>query len=120
MTGSVGSGDDARILVSVEGQELRCRGHDPLETGAAVLAYVRPENIDVLDGSETRQYENILEGVVDRVIFEGPTAQLRVDVAGREMRVDVSGNQRLSIAQRDNHVRLGFDEVTLIPVPVTT
>ena len=36
-----------------------------------------------------RTYENIVEGKIDRVIFEGPTAQLRVDVGGRELRADV-------------------------------
>jgi ABC-type Fe3+/spermidine/putrescine transport system ATPase subunit len=119
VTGSEGSGDDARVIVSIDGHSLRCRSRESFTPGDAVLAYVRPENINVLDGTETRQYENILEGVVDRVIFEGPTAQLRVDVAGREVRVDVSGNQRLSIAQRESRVRLGFDEVTLIPVPAS-
>jgi len=50
------------------------------------------------------------------VIFEGATAQLRVDVAGREVRADVSGIQRLTLIQRHGKVRLGFNEVTLIPV----
>ena len=117
VTGTDGTGDDARVIVSIDGHLLRCRGKESFTTGEPVLAYVRPETIDLLDGSETRKYENILEGVVDRVIFEGPTAQLRVDVGGREVRVDVSGNQRLSIAQRDSRVRLGFDEVTLIAFP---
>ena len=34
---------------------------------------------------------------IERVIFEGPTAQLRVDVGGRELRADVSGDQRLTL-----------------------
>jgi hypothetical protein len=53
--------------------------------------------------------------MIDRVIFEGPTAQLRVDVGGRELRVDISGNERLELMHRDGRITLGFDEVTVIP-----
>jgi hypothetical protein len=42
---------------------------------------------------------------------------VRVDVGGREMRVDVSGNERLTLMRRDGTVRLGFHPVTVIPVP---
>jgi ABC-type molybdate transport system ATPase subunit len=83
--------------------------------GQAVLAYVRPENITVLSDSEGASYENVIEGVIDRVIFEGSTAQVRVDVGGRELRADVSGRQRLTLIQRHGRVRLGFNDVTLIP-----
>jgi hypothetical protein len=44
-------------------------------------------------------------------------AQVRVDIGGREFRVDVSGNQRLTLMHHDGRVRLGFDEVTVIPAP---
>lgn len=84
--------------------------------GDTVLAYIRPENIIVLNDSEGAGYDNVVEGVIDRVIFEGATAQLRVDVSGREFRADVSGNQRLTLIQRHGKVRLGFNDVTLIPV----
>ena len=59
----------------------------------------------------------MVEGVIDRVIFEGPTAQLRVDVGGRELRVDVSGDQRLTLVQREGRVRLAFDHLTIIAAP---
>ena len=118
VTGREGDGDDARILVQAGTRELRCRGRDEFGAGEAVIAYVRPEDIEILDGASDRQFENVLEGTIDRVIFEGPTAQLRVEVDGRELRVDVSGNQRLTLMQRDGRVRLGFDAVTLIAAPV--
>jgi hypothetical protein len=51
------------------------------------------------------------------VIFEGPVAQVRVDVGGRELRVDVTGKERLTLMRRDGRIRLGFDEVTVIPAP---
>jgi putative spermidine/putrescine transport system ATP-binding protein len=118
VTGHEGDGDDARILVQAGNHALRCRGRDGYAPGDAVVAYVRPEDIEILDGSSDRRFENVLEGTIDRVIFEGPTAQLRVDVDGRELRVDVSGNQRLTLMQRDGRIRLGFDAVTLIAAPV--
>jgi hypothetical protein len=82
-----------------------------------VIAYVRPENITVLDDVDTRTFDNVVDGTIDRVIFEGPSAQLRVDVGGREVRADVTGNQRLTLVQRHGRVRLGFDDVTVIPNP---
>jgi ABC-type Fe3+/spermidine/putrescine transport system ATPase subunit len=117
VTGSEGTGEDARVLVAAAGSTLRCRARDAFAPGDAVLAYVRPENIRIIDGTSTRSWENVLEGTVERVIFEGPTAQLRVAVAGDEIRVDVSGDQRLTLAHQDAVVRLGFDEATLIAAP---
>jgi ABC-type molybdate transport system ATPase subunit len=84
--------------------------------GEEVLVYIRPENIVILNDSEGSSYDNVVEGVIDRVIFEGASAQLRVDVGGREIRADVSGSQRLTLIQRQGKVRLGFTDVTLIPV----
>ena len=51
---------------------------------------------------------NVVEGMIDRVIFEGPTAQLRVDVGGRELRADVSGSRRLTVAQDAGRIRPGL------------
>ena len=82
-----------------------------------MIAYVRPENIVVLDDEDVRTFDNVVDGQIDRVIFEGPSAQLRVDVGGREVRADVTGNQRLTLVQRHGRVRLGFNDVTVIPNP---
>ena len=111
-----GTDDARRIAVKASGLTLYSRDHTIFKEGDDVLAYIRPENIIVLNDSEGAGYDNIVEGVIDRVIFEGATAQLRVDVAGREFRADVSGNQRLTLIQRQGKVRLGFNDVTLIPV----
>jgi len=108
--------ETSRVAVMAEGLTLYSNGHISLKEGDSVLAYIRPENIIILNDLEGREYENVVEGVIDRVIFEGATAQLRVDVAGREFRADVSGSQRLTLIQRHGKVRLGFNEVTLIPV----
>ncbi|MBI3764205.1 MAG: TOBE domain-containing protein, partial [Chloroflexi bacterium] len=115
VTSVEGAGDEARVLVSADGLLLRCRDHTHFNVGDSVIAYVRPENIAVLGDSAGDGYENIVEGVIDRVIFEGAAAQLRVDVGGREIRADVSGGERLTLIQRQGKVRLGFNDVTLIP-----
>jgi len=117
VTGVEGAGDEARIVVKAEGLSLRCKGRAPFKVGDAVLAYVRPENIAVLNDSEGAGYDNVVEGVIDPVIFEGATAQLRVEVGGREFRADVSGGERLTLIQRHGKMRLGFNDVTLISSP---
>jgi putative spermidine/putrescine transport system ATP-binding protein len=120
LTGKVthieGTDETARTTVIAAGLTLFSNGRSMFKEGDDVLAYIRPENIIVLNDSEGAGYDNVVEGVIDRVIFEGATAQLRVDVAGREFRADVSGNQRLTLIQRHGKVRLGFNDVTLIPV----
>jgi ABC-type Fe3+/spermidine/putrescine transport system ATPase subunit len=111
---STESGQD-RVTVSADGLTLRCRTRDAMSIGDSVLVYLRPENVAVLNDGDARGYENVVEGVIDRVIFEGPTAQLRVDVGGREIRADVSGSERLTLVERHGKVRLGFNDLTLIP-----
>ena len=109
-------GEAARIAVAADGLTLYSNGHARFKEGEDVLVYIRPVNIIVLNDSEDSSYENVVEGVIDRLIFEGAMAQLRVDVGGREIRADVSGGQRLTLIQRQGKVRLGFNDVTLIPV----
>jgi ABC-type Fe3+/spermidine/putrescine transport system ATPase subunit len=109
-------GEASRIAVAADGLTLYSNGHTQFKEGEEVLVYIRPENIIVLNDSEGSSYDNVVEGVIDRLIFEGAMAQLRVDVGGREIRADVSGSQRLTLIQRQGKVRLGFTDVTLIPV----
>src|SRR5687767_3298538 len=45
-----GGGDDARMTVVAAGLTLRVRSHGRFAVGEPVLVYIRPENIDVLDG----------------------------------------------------------------------
>ena len=116
-----GSGEDARATVRVGDLTLRARAREGLSVGDAVIAYLRPEDVRVLEDGEvpTGRWPNVVEGVVDRVIFEGPTAQLRVDVGGREIRADVSGDRRLTVGQDAGRIVLGFDDLTLIPAEPT-
>jgi putative spermidine/putrescine transport system ATP-binding protein len=116
ITGRDGEGDRARWVIDAEGRTLRGADRPGLAVGQSVVAYVRPEDIEIVGDGSPNGFANVIEGTIDRVIFEGPTAQLRVDVGGRELRVDVSGNERLELMNRDGRIRLGFDEVTVIPV----
>jgi ABC-type Fe3+/spermidine/putrescine transport system ATPase subunit len=102
-------------LVTVTSGELtlRCRGRSGLEVGDAVIAYLRPEAIRVLDEGEPPTARNVVSGDVERTIFEGATAQLRVRVGGRPWRVDVGGGRRLTVEGRKT-VRLQFDDLTVI------
>ena len=117
VSGVEGSGESARTIVSSGGQSLRSRSRVPLAVGDRVVAYLRPEDVEVLDDDEGDEFENVIEGTVERVIFEGPTAQLRVDIGGREIRADISGGRRLLFAKDHGRVRLGFNELTLIAAP---
>jgi putative spermidine/putrescine transport system ATP-binding protein len=115
ITGRDGDGEAARWLIDAGGRTLRGADRPGLAVGQSVVAYVRPEDIEIVRDGATNGFANTIEGTIDRVIFEGPTAQLRVDVGGRELRVDVSGNERLELMHRDGRITLGFDEVTVIP-----
>jgi ABC-type Fe3+/spermidine/putrescine transport system ATPase subunit len=110
-----GTGEDGRATVRVGELKLRARAREGLAVGDAVIAYLRPEDVRLLDDGEDGVWPNIVEGVVDRVIFEGPTAQVRVDVGGRQLRADVGGNRRLSVGEGAGRIRLGFDDLTIVP-----
>jgi len=110
-----GTGEDGRATVRVGDLRLRARAREGLAVGDAVIAYLRPEDVRLLDDGEDGGWPNVVEGVVDRVIFEGPTAQVRVDVGGRQLRADVGGSRRLSVGEGAGRIRLGFDDLTIVP-----
>jgi ABC-type Fe3+/spermidine/putrescine transport system ATPase subunit len=103
------------ITVTSGALSVHCTGRNGLAPGDAVIAYLRPEDIRVLADGETPTQRNVVEGDIERMIFEGATAQLRVRVGDRELRVDVGGGRRLTLADRGRRVRLSFDDLTVIP-----
>jgi ABC-type Fe3+/spermidine/putrescine transport system ATPase subunit len=115
VTGIEGVGEAARTIVSSGELTLRCWSvaSSPFSVGDDVIAYLRPEDVIVLQDGEAAEFENVVEGMIERVIFEGPTAQIRVDVGGRQLRADVS-SRRLSFPEGRGRVRLGFNDLTLI------
>ena len=104
-----------RFTIESGSLSLRCRSRLPVALGDQVVAYLRPEDLEVVDEGDGAEYRNVVEGDIERVIFEGPTAQLRVRVDGRELRVDVGGDRRLIVGEGRGRVRLGFNDLTVIP-----
>jgi ABC-type Fe3+/spermidine/putrescine transport system ATPase subunit len=117
LVGTVTATEGAEATVSADGLSVRCQAPSGVEVGDRAVIYIRPEDIAVLEDPGDNGYRNVVDGTIDRVIFEGPTAQLRVDIGGRELRADVAGHQRLTLVQREGRIRLGFGLATLIPAP---
>ncbi len=109
------SPDGERIVV-VQCTPLEIRARDPLglQPGEEVMAYVRPENIEVLEGDQNR-YLNRVEGKIEQIVFEGATLHFTANVDGQLMSVELGGRQRLQLLGKEGYqVHLGFNEVTLI------
>lgn len=83
---------------------LTVQAHAPgsIAPGDRVLAFVRPENIEVLQDGASADEPGLIEGAVEQVVFEGPAVRLLVDADGTPLKVTVSGVQRLTLldAQR--------------------
>jgi len=115
-TGEAGAGSDlVDLTMRADDLSLTGRGRGDLAVGDRVVAYLRPEDIAVLDDGAPPTRPNVVEADVERVIFEGPTVQLRVRVGDRPLRVDVGGGRRLTLADGVRKVRLEFGDLTVIP-----
>ncbi|HWP46648.1 MAG TPA: ABC transporter ATP-binding protein [Candidatus Limnocylindrales bacterium] len=80
-----------------------------------VLAYLRPEEIEILDHPENEAYLNCFRGRIQQVIFEGSTLRVYVEVADRILQAEVSGKKRLSFFGKEGlNVYIGFSDLTLI------
>lgn len=104
------------VWVRTNELKVRCRDHQNLQPGDKVLVFIRPENIRILagDGSDP-EFLNVVDGQVEKIVFEGSTVHFDARVGANELRVEMAGTERLSILNREGaSVRLGFDEVTLI------
>jgi hypothetical protein len=112
-----GAAPAADVVIRSGELELHARGAVELAAGDRVVAYLRPENIDVLEDGQTPTKPNVVEGEVERVVFEGPTVQLRIRVGDRPLRVDVGGGRRLTLADGVRRVRVEFADLTVIPAP---
>src|ERR671910_261139 len=98
-------------LVDVRAGAMRLRGPDPgsLRVGDKVLAFVRPENIEVLVTTGVADETNLVRGRIAQIVFEGPTLRLIVDADGVPIKVTAGGLERLTLLdqeRRDVVVRL--------------
>jgi putative spermidine/putrescine transport system ATP-binding protein len=83
--------------------------------GDAVLAFVRPENVEVLADGAGRDEPGIVEGTVEQIVFEGPSIRLTVDADGTPLKVVVGGVERLTLLDANQRrLRLRLREVSLV------
>ncbi|MFN8590792.1 MAG: ABC transporter ATP-binding protein [Thermomicrobiales bacterium] len=104
-------------MVEVEANGIRVRGVDPgnVQPGDRVLAFVRPENIDVLPVRDYPNEPNLVRGRVEQIVFEGPTVRLTVDVGGEPVKVTASGLERLTLLdQEQRDVVLRLQDVSVV------
>jgi ABC-type Fe3+/spermidine/putrescine transport system ATPase subunit len=104
-------------MVDVQAQGMRLRALDPgnMQPGDRVLAFVRPENIDVLpDGHEPEQ-PNLVRGRIEQIVFEGPTVRILVDASGTPIRATAGGVGRLTLLDKERReVLLRLQQVTVV------
>jgi ABC-type Fe3+/spermidine/putrescine transport system ATPase subunit len=104
-------------LVDVRAGGMRLRGLDPgnVRVGDKVLAFVRPENIEVIMTGDPADEPNHVHGRIDQIVFEGPTVRLVVDVEGVPIKATAGGLGRLTLlAQERRDVVLRLQEVTVV------
>src|SRR5215211_4860858 len=83
--------------------------------GDRVLAFVRPENIEVLGDGAGRDEPGVVEGTVEQIVFEGPSIRLTVDADGTPLKVTVGGVERLTLLDAgQRRLRLRLREVSLV------
>jgi ABC-type Fe3+/spermidine/putrescine transport system ATPase subunit len=114
--GIVGSDPGEPGLIDVRAGSMRLRGLDPgdVRVGDSVLAFVRPENIEVV-ASAIAEEPNLAHGRIDQIVFEGPTVRLVVDAGGIPIKATASGIGRLTLlAQEQRDVVLKLQEVTFV------
>jgi putative spermidine/putrescine transport system ATP-binding protein len=109
------SADGRRAIVSANGVTLTAFAPPDLGVGEDVLAFVRPENIQILENGEGRDELGVVEANVEQIVFEGPTVRLTVDANGQSLKVTVGGLERLTLIDGERRrLRLRLQEVSLV------
>jgi ABC-type Fe3+/spermidine/putrescine transport system ATPase subunit len=104
-------------LVDVRAGGMNLRGLDPgnLQVGDKVLAFVRPENIEVMVNSSLAEEANLVRGHITQIVFEGPTLRLIVDAEGVSIKVTAGGLERLTLLDQERRdVVLRLQAVTVV------
>jgi ABC-type Fe3+/spermidine/putrescine transport system ATPase subunit len=104
-------------LVDVLAGRMRLRGLNPgnVWVGDKVLAFVRPENIEVLMSGGSVDEPNLVRGRIDQIVFEGPTVRLIVDADGVPIKATAGGLGRLTLLDQERRdVVLRLQEVTVV------
>jgi ABC-type Fe3+/spermidine/putrescine transport system ATPase subunit len=117
VVGLVGAPPGESSLVDVRAGSMLLRGLDPgnLRVGDKVLAFVRPENIEVVMNSDVTDEPNLVHGRIEQIVFEGPTVRLIVDADGVPIKATAGGHGRLTLLDQERRdVVLRLQEVTVV------
>jgi ABC-type Fe3+/spermidine/putrescine transport system ATPase subunit len=116
ITRIVNDGADGRTAeVEANGVTLHAFAPPELKPGDKVLAFVRPENIRILDDAEARDQLGVAEATVEQIVFEGPTVRLIADLNGQPIKVTVGGLERLTLIDAGKRsLRLQLREISLV------
>jgi ABC-type Fe3+/spermidine/putrescine transport system ATPase subunit len=117
VVGLVSATQGESSVVDVRARSMRLRGLDPgnLRVGDKVLAFVRPENIEVVVTNGVADEPNLVRGRIAQIVFEGPTLRLIIDADGVALKVTASGLQRLTLLDQERRdVVLRLQEVTVV------
>ncbi|HET8524346.1 MAG TPA: ABC transporter ATP-binding protein [Thermomicrobiales bacterium] len=114
-------GQRRALVATNHGFELSAFAPKEWQAGDQVLALVRPENIEVLHDAEGRDEPGVVEGTVEQIVFEGPNVLLTLETNGLELKLSVSGVERLTLLDSSHRtLRVRPREVSLVqaaPVP---
>jgi putative spermidine/putrescine transport system ATP-binding protein len=109
------SGETRTATVNTSSGVLTAFAPPDITVGDQVLALARPENIEILTDGMGADEPDVLSGIVDQIVFEGPTVRLVVDVDGTPIKVTSGGLERLSLLNRESmRLRLRLRDVTLV------
>lgn len=101
--------------VSAGGVQLEAAATPDLGPGSQVVAFIRPENIDVVDEAAS-DGPGMITGSVEQVVFEGPTVRMVVDAGGQQIKVTVGGMDRLTLIDGAKRaIRLRVRDISIVP-----
>jgi ABC-type Fe3+/spermidine/putrescine transport system ATPase subunit len=117
VVGLIGAAPGESTFVDIRAGGMQLRGLDPgnLRVGDKVLAFVRPENIEIIMAFGVSDQANLVRGRIAQIVFEGPTLRLIVDADGIPIKVTAGGLERLTLLDQERRdVVLRLQEVTVV------
>ena len=115
LEGKIVENEAGRILVEAEGTQVHLEVEESLPAvGSRVTLCMRPENIEILEGSPEGR-ANLIPGQVRNTLFEGSHLRYWVEALGREWVVDVFDPADKKIQEGSILLRLPPGKLHIIP-----
>jgi len=115
LVGPVTAAAGGRATIDAGGIMVSGDAPAELKPGQNAQAFIRPENIEIVSGDAAG--ENIVEGAIEQIVFEGPTVRLTVDVNGTPLKINAGGPERLTLLDGGHRkLRLRLRDVSIVPV----